>query len=456
MYHFYPVVPYAMLLVAVKLLATYCYRSTDFEVHRNWLAVTSKSDVAEWYVENTSQWTLDYPPNFAYFERGLAYVADWVDPAMTEVDNLCYASEATVIFQRVTVVLGDVFLLFSAYALFSVLVPRESAVWGAVTQLVFHPGLLIVDSIHFQYNSFLYALLLISFWFVSQKQLVAAGIVFAVLVCFKHIFLYIAPAYLIFMLKRFVFASNNPVAAFATVGTAVAATVLLCFAPFLHQMDVVLARMFPWGRGLTHAYWAPNVYALYNTADVLLQKIMRVEAERATCVNTRGLVDNYVPGEPTHAVLPSITPKVSLALTAGGLLFMSYGYWKLRGNGMLWRFAQGKHWDGIYLVYELALLCATSSIVFFTFSWHVHEKAILMVSIPLMVLVQCVPPSLSEVINNVTQAGTLSLYPLLFEPAELPFKVCLTLALFFVYPLTYPTPIPLEALQTTIPKADSQ
>ena len=155
------------IAACVKLLIIPSYHSTDFEVHRHWLALTHSLPLSQWYFDETSPWTLDYPPFFAYFERLLSVFANLIDPQIVHLlKGLNYSSNTVVYLQRIMVILSDLSLLYGIYRLTRNLDSRrQKLIWVLV---IWSPMLVIVDHMHFQYNGFLLGVLLISLSYLAE------------------------------------------------------------------------------------------------------------------------------------------------------------------------------------------------------------------------------------------------------------------------------------------------
>ena len=63
--------------------------------------------------KKTSEWTLDYPPAFAYFEWLLAQMAHFIDPNILKIENMGYDRWQAVYFQRTTVILAELLLIYA-------------------------------------------------------------------------------------------------------------------------------------------------------------------------------------------------------------------------------------------------------------------------------------------------------------------------------------------------------
>ncbi|QLG74056.1 hypothetical protein HG535_0F05680 [Zygotorulaspora mrakii] len=436
--------------LALKLLLMPDYFSTDFDVHRNWLAITNALPLSQWYRENTSQWTLDYPPFFAYFEWLLSlFVPNKVRQDgcldILEVGNFGWP---TVVFQRLTVIASEI-VLFVVLQVFINTSPLSERTQNFVvaSSIVISPGFLMIDHIHFQYNGFLFGILIASIVAARNKQYLWCAVFYSTALCFKHIFLYLAPCYFMFLLRAYVlnfkdfkFKSYKDLIFIVQwtnlfkLSAIVIGIFGACFAPFLNDSPQVLSRLFPFSRGLTHAYWAPNFWAVYSFADKILTFLMLklpyvhkfaikiispplipasiLEIKQRMLQNnngTKGLVQDVA-----FVILPQITPKLTFILTA---FYQALAVIPLLFDPSFKRFIGS------------LTLCGLASYIF---GWHVHEKAILLVIVPFSFLVVFDRRLLSSFML-VTAAGYVSLFPLLYEHQDFLLKCLYTAAWCTIY-----------------------
>lgn len=186
----------------------------------------------------------------------------------------------------------------------------------------------------------------------------------------------------------------------------------------MNQLHQVISRLFPFKRGLCHAYWAPNFWALYNIADKGAVFIAsRLGFNTSTLVSGQAVMTGGLVQEFNHVILPTVTPLVTLVTTAVSIIPSMLHLW-LSPKGPQ-SFVRG------------LVLCAFGS---FMFGWHVHEKAILLIILPLSLLVLDRKKD-AQLFLVLSTVGHYSLFPLLFTQAETVSKICLVF-LFTLYAFT--------------------
>lgn len=425
------------------------------------MATTFNLPMKKWYFDQTTQWTLDYPPLFAAFEFFLALVASILnlDDALELTENSAVRTEQIIVYQKTTVIISDLIYYYAIYKLCTTLDPflaqkvtngkenqplmgksetvttkkerkslKQSQDQGLVSAfyrpnattcmallLIFQPGLLMVDHIHFQYNGFLTGVLLLSISSITAGRYYMGAFWFTVLLNLKHIYLYYAPAVGMYLLASYVLVRDHKqnillssIRRSVNLALVVLMVLGVSLAPYadLKTFQQIISRLFPFRRGLTHAYWAPNFWSLYNVADKVLATVFRdslivkfdLDSISTKVVSsTSGLVQEY-----KHQYLPSIEPIVTFYLVAIFLLPQVIKH--------LTQIGIRSH---EVLLKSLVLAAFTS----FMFGWHVHEKAIILVLIP-MIPVCMIDSKMTSTFLRLSLAGTYSLFPLLYQPAE--------------------------------------
>ncbi|KNC52029.1 dolichyl glycosyltransferase [Thecamonas trahens ATCC 50062] len=458
----------------LKLALVPSYASTDYYVHRAWLALTHTTPMAEWYTDATSQWTLDYPPFFAWFEYLLSLAMPYIEPSLVvKIDDagaaeLDAASPRAKIVHRATVMVADLVLalgaVYAVYGFWYPYPPRSfakvetvddsgtaggirggggvaaggSSIWSSpqaisLVLILGSPALLLLDHVHFQYNGMLTGLLLLSIGGVTSRSgyaLTAAA--YAALLGFKHLYLVLGLVYTVFLFKAVVVQpraslGSISLARFAILAGIVVAVLGAAFAPFVAAGSgwAMLERLFPFKRGLVHAYWAPNVWALYCGAEVALS------SGSATRL-TSGLV-----GEGAFSVLPSISPGTTALLTVLAMLPSVAKVWLTTPAGALVaaprgdaaRFLRYLQRPAIVFIHGLVEVSLAS----FLFGWHVHEKALIVPLIPLAVLAPT-SPRYAGMFTFLQAVAHVALFPLfppgVLTPLKIGVSVCYTLYIY--------------------------
>jgi alpha-1,3-glucosyltransferase len=146
-----------LITTIIKILLIPSYKSTDFDVHRNWLSITCHLPLKEWYfgwsgdsnstvdgngATGTTVHTLDYPPSFAFFEYILSHnpITNYLQKGTVRgtttitgtgtqgggiLNENCFALLSDeennqigydcIIFQRCTVILFDIVFFIGSY-----------------------------------------------------------------------------------------------------------------------------------------------------------------------------------------------------------------------------------------------------------------------------------------------------------------------------------------------------
>ena len=394
-----------------------CLRRTDFEVHRNWLAV-SALPIEAWYRESTSQWTLDYPPLFAWFQRGLAAIAKHVDPAMLELSEAPVETPKTIVFLRLSVSLvGDSVLLLAVWLAMRTAAAAAAAAAAGTSGgadnavgaafVLLSPALMLVDHIHFQYNGMLIGVLLVAIHCAQVNKPVAAALAFSATLYLKHLFVYAVPAFTIYLFVRYC-ATRGGVWMFFKLGSAVLGVSALSLGPMIATDQIVpmMERLFPFERGLLHASWAPNAWALYAAVDKGLSFCLYAAGERQRASLAGGLV-----AVQSFQVLPNVRPWHCLGLAGVAMLPALVAC--VRSPAV-----------SFHRLVGYALLCG------FMFGYHVHEKAIIP---PMMILMFAefyrarVDWSARSKAVFLSVVAAAVQFPLLFTLAEHPIKHLMTL-----------------------------
>ncbi|XP_068139855.1 LOW QUALITY PROTEIN: probable dolichyl pyrophosphate Man9GlcNAc2 alpha-1,3-glucosyltransferase [Drosophila tropicalis] len=328
----------------------------DYEAQRHWQEVTIHLNVDHWYRNGTHNdllyWGLDYPPLTAYHSYLMGRVAKSLDPRFVELHtSRGFETKEHKSFMRFTVLAAD-FLIYLP-ALISMCVCINSSFTSKLPIIIFiltmiYPGQILIDNGHFQYNNISLGMAALAIAAALREKYSLTAFVFTLALNYKQMELYHSLPFFVFILGSCLAQRSFSWVAikFILIATIVLSTFGLVWYPWLRSLKTfmeVISRLFPVNRGV----FEDKVASFWCSVNIIfkLKKYFSNHHMALICLGTT-----------LFASLPT-----NLAV--------------------LHRRSQ--------LGFLLSLF--NTALVFFLFSYQVHEKTVLLITLPALCLLKWWP-----------------------------------------------------------------
>ncbi|ORZ05167.1 ALG6, ALG8 glycosyltransferase family-domain-containing protein [Lobosporangium transversale] len=344
-------------------------RYGDYEAQRHWMELTIHRPIREWYSDGSKWWDLDYPPLTAYVSWICGFIGNKINAEWFAWEtSRGFESRDAKLYMRATVLVLEMLVYMSAIVAFT---NRWFAnkPWTrqhtALMLILLQPGLILIDSGHFQYNAVMLGLVVWALNCFLVDQDVLGSISFCLALAFKQMGLYFAPAVFAYLLgKSLRQGFFGCIWKLTKLGLTVILTLVLMFSPWLQSQEKILQvlhRIFPVFRGL----YQDKVANIWCAVNVVIKLREMFDIQELVRISTLATLLSF---------LPSVLHLIARPTKRG-------------------------------LIYGLI----NSSLSFFLLSFQVHEKSILIPALPITLLILDEPAVASLFIT----LATFSMFPLL-------------------------------------------
>ena len=237
----------------------------DCEAQRHWMELTINLPIKDWYTNSTlnplSYWPIDYPPMSAYHSFIFGLFLKKIYPECIQLKTSWgFESFFHKKLMRFISLISDIFtfhiacnLLVKYIFIDNKIEKKYKKYYICLFIMLISPCLIIIDHGHYQYNNVMHGFFIFAVYFLYKNKFIFAIIFYSMCINFKQMGMYYAipfPFYVIRYLSKGTFINNF----FSFLLYGIVTILSLCFiwSPWLIYQNYqnVLQRIFPVWRGI--------------------------------------------------------------------------------------------------------------------------------------------------------------------------------------------------------------